>query len=182
MVAISLLILALAAGTYLLIKVTREYLGTLFKGLAWLVIVLSLASIAFMGVKKVHRYYTRHNGGGYKNHEMMMKHGGGHCCSGGGQGCTAAAEKQCCSGGGGAVGGCKMEGDSIVWDKAACEKAMGKEACDKMSAERGRCIMSKEECRELCATGAKCGYGEKSGCCASGSSGGEARGCCKKKM
>ena len=66
---------------------------------------------------------------------------------------------------------------------------MGKEACDAMCKERGRCIMSKDECMKMC-HGMKGGegcsmhqeggmMGGKSGCCMEK---GEAKKeCCKKK-
>ncbi len=41
-------------------------------------------------------------------------------------------------------------GDSVMVDKACCEKMMGKDACKRMHDERGACLMSKNECAKLC--------------------------------
>lgn len=65
------------------------------------------------------------------------------------------------------IGGCKMEGDSVVMEPAVCEKMMGKEACEAMRAQRGRCIVSKEECMTMCkAEGKACCAGAGHGACA----------------
>ncbi|MDB5283493.1 MAG: hypothetical protein JWO06_2568 [Bacteroidota bacterium] len=140
-VAIPLLILSLAAGVYLLIKVTKEYLGGIFKVLAWLVIILSLLAIAGVVFRGVHHFHRMHQMQGCGMHEyrleerMIIRNGEASCCG---------KDSAC------AMMGCKMEGDSMVMDRAACEKAMGKDACDKMFHERGRCIISKEECMKIC--------------------------------
>ena len=89
------------------------------------------------------------------------------------------------------MGGCKMEGDSVVMEKEMCEKMMGKEACDAMCKERGRCIMSKEECMKMChAAGKPCCAEKGEGTCpmhkeaesAGKCTMGEKKECCKKKM
>ena len=165
MVALSLLLLALSAGTYLLIKVTREYLSNLFKFLAWLIIVISLLSIVFVVGRGVwHLRHMRHHMEQMDarcDHEGRignMEMGTGHCemDSTGGMGC------------------CKMQGDSVVVDRGMCEKMMGKEACDKMCQERGKCIMSKDECTKMC--------NGKSSCCGGAEHEGNVKECCKKKM
>lgn len=182
MVAFPLSILALAAGVYLLVKVKREFLGGIFEILSWLVIVLSLASIGFLGFKAMH-----HCGGGHceegrgecrMEKQIMIKDDGmGHCSMDSTSTCT--------------MGGCKMEGDSVVMEKEMCSKMMGAEACEKMCKERGRCVMSKEECMQMChAAGKPCcaekgentcpmhKEGEPAGKCSMG----EKKECCKKKM
>ncbi|HLP50976.1 MAG TPA: hypothetical protein VK154_08855 [Chitinophagales bacterium] len=154
MIAVPLLILALAAGVFLLIKVKRDFLGPVFEMLAWLVIVLSLVAIGFSATKA----FTKCGKCGHHEKEcridkqvIINKEGGGHCST-----TTSMA-------------GCTMEGDSVVMDQAVCEKMMGKEACEAMRKERGRCIVSKEECMEKCkADGKPCcagpGHGEKPMC------------------
>ncbi|MFN8300430.1 MAG: hypothetical protein U0T75_15115 [Chitinophagales bacterium] len=147
MVALSLSVLALAAGVFLLVKVKSQYLGKLFEGLAWLVIVLALVAIGAVGYHALH-----HCGGGdchkeqckVEQKEVIIKEdGAGHCNMGDMAAC------------------CKAEGDSMVMDAASCEKMMGKEACEKMMKERGRCIMSKDECAKACEAN-----GGKKDCCA----------------
>jgi len=77
------------------------------------------------------------------------------------------------------MGGCKMEGDSVVMEKEMCEKMMGKEACDAMSKQRGRCILSKEECMKMChANGAAC-CAEKKEAQSTKKCEGEKKACCK---
>jgi hypothetical protein len=178
MVALPLSILALAAGVYLLIKVKREYLSGLFSILAWLIIVASLISIGFSSVRALH---DRHHGGCGNKEECRMekriviKEDGAGSCHGMGKGeCN--------------MEGCRMEGDSCIMDKVACEKMLGKEACDAIEKERGRCIMSKEECMKMChgekaMGGCSMDHGEsmpegKNGCCKEG----EKKECCKKKV
>ena len=150
MTAIPLSILALAAGVYLLVKVKREFLGTAFELLAWLIIVLSLVAIGFTGYR-VAKNMTCGNCKGKqqchieKNIEVTETMG---------HGCPHAMEMDAPHG-----ACCKAEGDSMVMDKAMCKKMMGKEACEAMCKERGRCIMSKEECAAHCKA-------ETKGCCA----------------
>jgi hypothetical protein len=80
----------------------------------------------------------------------------------------------------------------MVMDKGLCEKMMGKEACDKMCAERGRCIMSKQECSKMCGGNMSCCTDGKPSCCAGNQlpaccagkgamDGGRMKDCCKKK-
>jgi len=178
-------ILALAAGVYLLVKVKREYLGGVFEILAWLVILLSLVAIGFGGFRAMHHCGGKCN---VEKRVMIMNgqeevtttcHKGGmmnggtcpHMQSGGmmhGQGMMEGC----------AMGGCKMEGDSVVMDKATCEKMMGKEACDKMYAERGRCIVSKDECTKMCTAEGKacCMQGKTNATCPKTGT----KTCCKK--
>ena len=149
-IAIPLLILALAAGVYLLIKVTKEYLGGIFKVLAWLVIGLSLLAIAGVVFRGVHHFHRMHEMKECRMEErMIIKHGEGSCCN---------MDSTC------KMMGCRMEGDSMVMDKEACEKAMGKEACEKMCKERGRCIMSKDECMKMCGHNSSGMKGEANSC------------------
>lgn len=159
MIGLPLSVLALAAGVYLLVKVKREFLGGAFEILAWLVIVLSLASVGFVGFRALH-----HCGGGHcgkpqechmEKRVTIMNDGMGHC--------TMDSTMS--------MGGCKMEGDSVVMEPAMCEKMMGKEACEAMRAQRGRCIVSKEECMTMCHAGGKaCCAGPGQGACAGGGS------------
>lgn len=167
MVAFPFLLLALAAGIYLLMKATREYLGGLFKGLAWLVILLSLLGIIVHIAHGIHHRHMRHRDGMAREEQIMIRRfddgGKGECCM--------------------MMQGCKMQGDSVVLDKAVCEKLMGKDSCDKICAQRGQCILSKDECLKLCGGESKCtmmGAGSQNSCCAKGPNG-AAKECCKKK-
>lgn len=164
MTALPLSILALAAGVYLLIKVNREYLGGLFKFFAWLVIVLSLLSTAAVIHHGVHHFRMRHQGfrHGRMEEQMMMREFHGNCTPG---------DSVC------PMSGCKMMGDSVVLDRAVCEKMMGKESCEKLCRERGQCIMTKDECARMCGAQAKDGM-ETMKCCKG--DGKETPACCKK--
>ncbi len=140
MLAFPLSVLALAAGVYLLIKVKREYMGGLMSGLAWLVIVLSLAGMIWMGVRGFQRCHQctqatcqTEQQGCYKKDGACDKMGKGKCC-------TMMNDS---------MPGCHWQGDSMVMDQSTCEKMMGKEACATMMKERGSCIMSKEECMAM---------------------------------
>ena len=161
MTALPLSVLALAAGIYLLIKVNCEYLGGLFKFLAWLVILLSVVSIVGVARHMVHRHM--HGGCGMHGecgmHEKIMIKEFKHCEMDGDSTAPMAA--------------CKMMGDSMVMDRAMCEKMMGKEACDKMCKERGQCVMTKDECAKMCGGTMKCSAGQPA-CCKEGD-----KACCK---
>jgi hypothetical protein len=178
MVGIPLLILGLAAGIFLLMKATSEYMGKLFKVLAWVVIVLSLLGIFVATVhglrhmRQMHRMQMMHKGMG-QNERIIIRESGdvtdAHADS-----MANRIAKQFGIDGAMHVC-CKAEGDSMTMDEAMCEKMMGKEACEKMIKERGRCIMSKEECAKVCGTG-----GAAPACCM-GAGNGEIKECCKKK-
>jgi len=181
MIALPLSILALAAGVYLLIKVNREYLGGIFKFFAWLIIVLSLiATVAVVchgihhhRMMKMRRLEMMHGGGACG---MGMQGGDGHCgMSGGHMGacCSMGKDSAACP----MMGGCKMVGDSVVIDRAVCEKMMGKEACDKLCKDRGQCVMTKDECAKMCGGMMKAGDGKA--CCMGGDDKGM-KSCCKK--
>jgi hypothetical protein len=172
MIEIPLLILALAAGIFLLLKATNEYQSKLYKLLAWLVILLSLGDLGVDVVKGVY-YYT--NAIKHRNEHCEMERveirefSDGHCTKD-----SSGLHAGCC----------KMQGDSIVMDKEACEKTMGKEACEKMCKERGQCIMSKEECTKMCGADRHCCAKEeetKPACCMKGGMEGEKKECCQKK-
>lgn len=140
MIALPLSVLALAAGVYLLVKVKREYLGGIFELLSWLVIVAALASLGYTGYKAFARCGNKC---GVEKCHIEKK-------------VIIEKEENCHKGNmGNAHTGCQMEGDSCVMDKATCEGIMGKEACDKMAQERGRCIVGKEECKAICAAKGK---------------------------
>jgi hypothetical protein len=173
MIAIPLLIIALAAGVYLLIKATTQYLSPIFKVLSWLVIVLSVGAIFAVLLHGIHHfgYEHRHCHDGLREERIIIKDG---------------SDAKCCPMG----GGCKMEGDSVVLEKAMCEKLMGKDSCDKICATRGRCILSTAECTKLCGGESKCMMGGQNSCCMKGAEGsmkecckkdGETKECCKKK-
>ncbi len=170
MVAIPLSVLALAAGVYLLVKVKREFLGGAFEILAWLVIVLALTSVGFAGFKAL-----RHCGGGQCGNKpqchvekrvTIMNDGMGHCSMDSSM----------------TMGCCKMEGDSVVMEPAMCEKMMGKEACEAMRAQRGRCIVSKDECMTMCHAAGKPCCAQKTEAQCTKKCEGEKKECCQKKM
>jgi hypothetical protein len=174
MVALPLSILAFAAGVYLLIKVKTQYLSGLFSVLAWLVIAASLVSLVFASIECVEDCCEDMCGGGREcriEKKMIIRDGDEE---------NFHHMKGECS-----MEGCHMEGDSCVFDKAVCEKMIGKEACDAMCKERGRCIMSKEECMKM-GSGCSMHHAEgmmkegKSGCCMEKEAG-PAKGCCKEK-
>ncbi len=181
MIALPLSILALAAGVYLLITVKREFLGKVFEMLAWLVIVLALVSIGFQSFKAFSCHGNCKDGQcKVEEKQVIIKDdgsNGGHCQMGD------------MSMDGKGMNCCKMEGDSVVMDQANCEKMMGKEACEKMVKERGRCIMSKEECTKVCGGKENCcvaGGGGHDGCPMMGGEkkdcGGDKKACCKKDI
>jgi|GEM_PF-1872645 hypothetical protein len=190
MIALPFSILALAAGVYLLIKVNREYLGGIFKFFAWLIIVLSLLSTAAVIHHGIHHFRMRHHhfehcgmhrGDLHGGCSMGDMHDGGNM---GGMHCFGMPGDSTCP----MMGGCKMTGDSVVLDRAVCEKMMGKESCEKLCKDRGKCIMTKDECAKMCGGMAKCDAGMK-GCsmgnakempaCCKGD-GKEMKACCKK--
>jgi hypothetical protein len=188
MVAFPLLLLSLAAGIYLLMKATREYLGGLYKVLAWLVILLSLLGLGAQIVRGVHHFRHRHDCKMMHDERCMMHDG---CAPGACAGPGGGANGACMMG-----GGCKMVGDSVIMDKVTCEKLIGKDSCDKICSQRGQCIFSKNECIKLCGGADKCcmanGQAAMPSCCMKdgkpgnaccGPSGPEAgmKECCKKK-
>jgi hypothetical protein len=65
-------------------------------------------------------------------------------------------------------------------EKETCEGLMGKEACDKLAQERGRCIVGKEECKQICTAKGKpcCAENAPSSCTRKGESAPKA--CCSK--
>lgn len=172
MIALPLSILALAAGVHLLIKVKREFMGTLFSVLAWLVIGLSLANIGLIGKRAVHRFCVNHCEGGHAckmEKQIIIKDDGmGHCTKDSTSTCT--------------MGGCKIEGDSVVMEKEMCSKMMGAEKCEAMCKERGRCIMSKEECMGMCHASGKPCCAQKTEPQCTKKCEGEKKECCKHKM
>ena len=173
MIALPISILALAAGVYLLIKVNREYLGGLFKFFAWLIIVLSLVSTVVVIRHGVHHFRMCHHR--FEHGEMS-----GGCTQGGGMhGSCAMGQKPCAGMTADTVcpmSGCKMVGDSVVLDRAVCEKMMGKEACEKLCKDRGQCIMTKDECAKMCGGMSKCSAESKDCCKGDGK---EMKACCK---
>lgn len=149
MVFFPLSVLALAAGVYLLMKAKREFLGSAFEVLAWLVIALSLVAIGFGGFKAVCHRGDKCGKGQHCNIEkrVIIKKDGEAACPHAGAGAT-----------------CHMVGDSVVMDEATCAGIMGKEGCATMMKERGQCIMSKEECTKACNNaGKECCMKDKAG-------------------
>jgi hypothetical protein len=61
-------LLALAAGTFLLVKVTRDNLGPIYKIVAWIIIVGSIVNAGFNAMNCMFRFYHKHMMG----HEMRM--------------------------------------------------------------------------------------------------------------
>ncbi len=171
MVALPLSVLALAAGVYLLVKVKREFLGGIFEILSWLVILLAVASVGYTSVKLL----TKCGGDCgdkpkcHMEKEIIIKEtgeGGGSCHGMAKAEFMAGASTSCC----------KMAGDSVVMDEATCAGMMGKEECAAMLKERGQYILSKDECRALCAkSGKSCCAADKGEC-----AGGKKEKCCKK--
>ena len=168
MLNFALLLLALAAGIYLLIKANSLFLGKIYAALIWLEIGLSLAGIGGMAYKGI--AHQRHPGCGDKKEcrvekQVIIK-----------DGVETTHTSSSCS-----AHGCKIEGDSVVLDKAVCEKVIGKEACDAMNKERGRCILSKEECSKACAAAGVpcCAQKEEASC--SHKCEGQKKECCKQK-
>ena len=148
MTALALSILALAAGVYLLIKIKKEYLSGVFSVFAWFIIIASLVAIGGASAECYHQYCNRmcNKGECRMEKDMIIKEDGG-------AGCHQMEGAGCSMGGG------KIEGDSVVMDKAMCEKMMGKEACDSICKMRGRCILGKDECTKMCH-----GMSESGGC------------------
>lgn len=159
MVALSLSVLALAAGVYLLFKAKSEYLSGVYVLLALLVIALSLGSVGTASYsllkskskKDCKQTCEREKCGAEK--PSCHKYGG--------------AEKTGCVMNGCTMTGCHMEGDSCVLDKEKCESIMGKTACDSIVALRGKCIFSKEECKaSVCGkVSGNCSSEGKKECC-----------------
>lgn len=166
-----LCIIALAAGVHLVIKTKREYLGSLYSGLSWLVVVLSLACMGYCGFKHFSKRCCK--GDKCIEKRVIIKDGV----------CEKSESRNC------HMNGCKMLGDSCVMDQAACEKMMGVAACDSLRKLRGGCVFGKDECKALC-------RGKADDCCAKPSAGcakveaganscgkkdADAAGCCKKE-
>jgi hypothetical protein len=171
MVAIALCLLAIAAGTYLLIIIKRDFLGKAYSVLAWGIIIASLMGIGFTGYKAVmHRGCKQqceqgacdkeNKGNCNGNAKPGCPHGGGMMEGNGA--CPHMQQGMACP------MSCQVVGDSCVMDQAACEKMMGKEGCAKMVAERGRCIMSLDECSKM-----------SGGACTKACTPGEGKACCK---
>ncbi|MCS6933842.1 MAG: hypothetical protein NZM35_01650 [Chitinophagales bacterium] len=155
MLSFTLALLALAAGVYLLIKIQREYLGLPFKILGWLVVILSVGSMAI----------TAYNG-------LCCCTKGNKSC-GNNDTCCAASGASCrktCGGGeephGAMTWHCEEVNDSCLISRETCVKIMGEAACDSIIRQRGRCILSKEECKAGICKGSRgnCAHG-KSKCC-----------------
>lgn len=171
MLNFALLLLALAAGIYLLIKANSLFLSKIYSALILLEIGLSLAGIVALGYKGVQ--HLSHRGCDNKQEcrvekKVIIQDGKEEMYETSTRGCS--------------MHGCKLEGDSVVMEKEVCEKMMGKEVCDAMSKERGRCIISKDECMKMChAEGKPCG-GEKPAAGCTPKCAGEKKECCKKAM
>lgn len=147
-------------------------MGTLFTVLAWLVIGLSLVNIGLIGTRACQRYCFNHcegKGECKMEKQIIIKDDGmGHCTKDSSSTCT--------------MNGCTMEGDSVVMEKEMCSKMMGAEKCEAMCKERGRCIMSKEECMNMCHAAGKPCCAEKTESQCTKKCEGEKKACCKHKM
>lgn len=170
MVAVALSLLALAAGTYLLMTAKRDGLGGVYSALGWVIVVGALVSIGFSGYKAVRGNSCKGKcEQGECRNDAKACHGkdAGTCSTnkaGGVMTCPHMQDGTACA------MGCKIIGDSCEMDQAACEKMMGKDACAKMVAERGRCVMSLEECSKMSggACGKPCEPGTGKECCKGG--------------
>lgn len=164
MLAFSLSLLALAAGVYLLVTVKQNYLGKIFELLAGLIIALSLVAVVTSGVKS------------------FMPCQGGRCHAGKTE--CQEENKMSCEGNRATACNlpvCKMEGDSCVLDKSSCEKMLGVAASDSLFSQRGKYILSQEECKSMCNTMATtgkscCRMDSKPGTCDTSS---KTKKCCK---
>lgn len=141
MIAVPVLLLSLAAGVYLLIQVKHYGFGGLYKALAWLVIILSLAC---MGAGVVHRVMHHRQQGhcamwghcdmkdgqtGTMGHCSMSSTGctdmpccaKSHCAPGSSEGCCGkdAGEKKCDAGKGTDKPACCHKGAEATADSAA---------------------------------------------------------------
>jgi hypothetical protein len=123
-------ILALAAGVYLLVQVKHFGFGGIYKGLAWLVILLSLICLSFCATRGfMHMRHMRECG-------RMM---GGHCdMKGGDNACPymrgghgPMGGGNCCDMNGGAMGQCASSNMSTCCAKDSSAKKcdMAKSAC-----------------------------------------------------
>src|SRR5437868_1107335 len=72
----ALLLLSLTGGMFLLAKTKKDNLGIFFKGISWLVITVSLASMAFLAVACLAHGCRMHppmNGRENERHQKEMK-------------------------------------------------------------------------------------------------------------
>jgi len=125
-------LLALSAGTALLIQIRRDYLGAGYAAIAWLIISLSLVSMGYSATQVVVKEI---NGGRMKKERCCRKQ----------IDCYKEQTNNTCS----VNSGCKMENGMCVVDREMCSAKMGKEACDSLVAARGGCYMKPEECKAL---------------------------------
>ena len=78
-IAIALLLLSLTAGTWLLYKTQKENLGTLFKVIAWFVLIVSFCSIICCGLHCVVHHYRKGERNNTEYGRMgEREHGFGH--------------------------------------------------------------------------------------------------------
>lgn len=141
MVAFTLSILALAAGVSILIKVKRDYLGSLYTFLAWSIISLSLVSLGYTGYKAL--FSCNKSQHCTKQYECSKS----TSCNNYNQPSCSQGEKKCCSEN--TNSGCKPGSYCCIVDREMCSKAMGAAACDSLYKERGSCALTMEECKAL---------------------------------
>jgi hypothetical protein len=124
MVALPLSILALAAGVYLLMQLKHYGFTGIYKILAWLVVLLSLAFMVAGGIRGI--MHHRH-----KNHCSQM---GGHCDMKDSGACPYMKDGHCDMKGGD-PGHCAMSGN-----------ASGNMSCCAKDTNAKKCDMSKPSC------------------------------------
>ena len=152
MIQIAISLLALAAGVHLLIQVKQAGLSALYRNLAWLVVLLSLAFMACGVARGV----------------MHMRQ-----CQSSGQ-CSSAKGGEACPYMKGGHGDCKMEAaDCCKEKKECCKEGEEKECCREMKMKGGCPEMGGEMkggCKEMTGGKGACsemgGAGAKPACCA----------------
>jgi hypothetical protein len=134
MIAFSLSLLALAAGTALLIQIRRDYLGVGFAAIAWLIIGLSLISLGYNGTQIVRKKGDRFHYSCCKKERKCQKKN--DCC-------TSETENTC------NINNDRVKKGLCIVDREVCSAKMGKAACDSLCALRGGCYLRPEECAAL---------------------------------
>lgn len=132
MIQIAISLLALAAGVHLLIQVKQLGLGSLYRNLAWLVVLLSLAFMACGVARGV--MHIRH---------MRQCEASGQCSMGKGDAACPYMK--------GGHGDCKMESaDCCKEKKDCCKEGTQKDCCKDMKDAKGGCEMSGVGAKPAC--------------------------------
>jgi hypothetical protein len=138
MIQIALAILALAAGVHLLIQVKQASLGSLYRNLAWLVIVLSLGFMLCGIARGV--MHMRH---------MRQCEASGQCDMKGGKGDCPYMQHSGC--GMDAKGECGMKKDCCMEKKECCTGGEKKACCKDMKGGAAGCSeMGGEKAKPAC--------------------------------